>query len=200
MDFDFSDDAKALRDQARRFFAEKAGPAVARAAMDGADVSALWREIVDLGWTAARVPEDHGGVGMTAEAACVLAEEAGRALAPVPAGAGARRDRGADRARYRGAAGEVAAGHRRWLKRRGRGVGRGDSRSPAVAATRFADGTLTGAKSPVADLAAKNLGATLAIVSAAGPDGVQLYLVDLAGPASRSRRSRRSTSSGPMVN
>ncbi len=30
------------------------------------------------------MPEAHGGVGMSAEAACVLAEEAGRSLAPVP--------------------------------------------------------------------------------------------------------------------
>ena len=84
MDFDFSDDAKALRDQARRFLIEKAGPDVARAAMDGAGQAALWREVVDLGWTAARIPEAYGGVGMTAEAACVLAEEAGRGLLPVP--------------------------------------------------------------------------------------------------------------------
>ena len=86
MDFDFSDDAKALREQARTVFAERAGPAAARASMDGdaAIEAALWRTIVDLGWTAARVPEAHGGVGLTCEAACVLAEEAGRALAPIP--------------------------------------------------------------------------------------------------------------------
>ena len=66
MNFDFSDDAKALRDQARRFLDERAGPKVARAAMvsDAPYDTMLWNAIVELGWPAARVPEAHGGLGV----------------------------------------------------------------------------------------------------------------------------------------
>ncbi len=179
MDFDFSDDAKALRETARAVLAEYAGPVAARASMNGtADFdAALWRRIVDLGWTAARVPEAMGGVGMTAEAACVLAEEAGRSLAPVPLA----QVLAATEALL--ALGSVEQ-QEKWLP----GIADGSvvavtgwaegTGSPAVAGARFADGALTGTKSPIADLGA----ATVAVVSAAGPDGVGLYLVDLAGP------------------
>ena len=87
MNFDFSDDAKALGEQAQKLFAEKAGTAAARKAMaPGAPDfdAALWAEIANLGWTAARIPEAHGGLGMSAEESCQLAEAAGGALAVVP--------------------------------------------------------------------------------------------------------------------
>ena len=48
MDFDFADDAKELRESARKFLASRAGPATARAAMDGADQAALWRSVEDV--------------------------------------------------------------------------------------------------------------------------------------------------------
>ena len=179
MDFDFSDDAKALREQARTVFAERAGPVAARASMDGGAAMdpALWRTVVDLGWTAARVPEAQGGVGMSSEAACVLAEEAGRALTPIPfiqtlAATEALIALGTE------------AQHARWLSGIADGSviavtgwAEGGSASPAVATARFNGGTISGTKSPIADLAL----ATLAIVSATGPDGVGLYLVDLEG-------------------
>ncbi len=175
MDFDFSDDAKALRETARAVLAEHAGPAATRASMNGTAAfdTALWRRVVDLGWTAARVPEALGGVGMSAEAACVLAEEAGRSLAPIPL---AQTLAATEALLALGSAEQQA----QWLP----GIADGSvvavtgwaeaTGSPAVAAMRFAGGALTGTKSPIADLAA----ATLAIVSAAGPDGVGLYLVD----------------------
>ena len=46
--------------------------------------SALWREMVDLGWTMLAVPESAGGVGMPAVAVAGLAEELGRAAFPCP--------------------------------------------------------------------------------------------------------------------
>jgi acyl-CoA dehydrogenase len=86
MNFQFSDEAEALRDQARRFLEDKSSRAAVRAVMNagsGTDAS-LWSEIVALGWTALRIPEEHGGLGLSVLELCVLAEEAGRALAPVP--------------------------------------------------------------------------------------------------------------------
>lgn len=86
MNFQFSDDAEALREQARKFLAERADKSRARAIMDsGASHDpALWADIVALGWPALRIPEEHGGLGLSVLELCVLAEEVGRALAPVP--------------------------------------------------------------------------------------------------------------------
>ena len=181
MNFDFSDDAKALRDQARRFLDERAGASVARKAMDGdAPYDAeLWKSVVELGWTAARVPEAHGGIGLSAEEACVLAEEVGRSLIPVPflstlAATEALLVAGSE------------AQQAKWLPGIADGsviatVGwaEGDSATPAVTrGVRAERGTLSGTKVPVPDL----LAAQLAIVTAAGSDGPALYLVDLTGP------------------
>jgi len=179
MDFDFSDDAKALREQARKFLDERSGPKVARTVMDGGDATPLWREVVDLGWPAARVPEAHGGVGMSSEAACVLAEEAGRSLAPVPL---IQSLMATEALVLLGTAAQQA----RWLPGIADGSivavtgwAEGGTASPAVAHARVSGGTMRGSKSPVADAAA----AHLAVLSATGGNGTQLYLVDLTGPA-----------------
>lgn len=183
MNFDFADDAKELRDSARRFFDERAGPAVARRAMNGdAPFDAeLWRAVVDLGWTAARVPEAHGGVGLSSEAACVLAEEAGRSLAPVPlistlAATEALLLAGTEAQQARWLPG-IADGSVIAVT----GWAEGDAAAPLNPRTAFTDGKLSGVKVPIADL----LGAHLAIVTARGPDGAQLYLVDLGAPGVR---------------
>jgi acyl-CoA dehydrogenase len=86
MNFQFSDEAEALRDQARKFLNERADKAKARAVMESgvSHDAALWAEIVALGWPALRIPEEHGGLGLSILDLCVLAEEVGRALAPVP--------------------------------------------------------------------------------------------------------------------
>ena len=88
MNFDFSDDLKHLRDQARRFMSERCTPAVVRRSLDGQETHAadLWREIAEMGWIGAAIPEEFGGAGLGYEGLCVLAEEMGRAVAPVPFG------------------------------------------------------------------------------------------------------------------
>jgi acyl-CoA dehydrogenase len=86
MNFQFSDEAEALREQAKRFLGDKSGRDKIRAVMDagsGCD-AALWAEIAALGWPALRIPEAHGGLGLSILDLCVLAEEVGRALTPVP--------------------------------------------------------------------------------------------------------------------
>lgn len=181
MNFDFSDEAKALREQARRFLDERAGPAAARRAMDGDQPydADLWKAMVELGWTAARIPEPYGGLGLSAEEACVLAEEVGRSLAPVPF----LSTLAATEALLAAGSPEQQA---RWLPGIADGsmiacIGwaEGDAATPASAArTRLQDGKLWGIKMPVPDL----LGAHLAIATAAGPDGPELHLVDLSAP------------------
>jgi acyl-CoA dehydrogenase len=86
MNFQFSDEAESLRTQARKFLAEQSDRSKARAVMNGAAThdGDLWARIVGLGWTALRIPEAHGGLGLSVLELCVLAEEAGRTLTPVP--------------------------------------------------------------------------------------------------------------------
>jgi acyl-CoA dehydrogenase len=86
MNFDFSDELNQLRDQARRFLADRCPPAVPRRVLEGPEPYAveLWQGIAEMGWTGAAIPEEYGGVGLGRLAVCVLAEELGRAVAPVP--------------------------------------------------------------------------------------------------------------------
>ena len=44
----------------------------------------LWRKIAELGWLATVIPEQYGGLGLSYFELAVIAEELGRALAPVP--------------------------------------------------------------------------------------------------------------------
>jgi acyl-CoA dehydrogenase len=84
MNFDFSEEQEELRRQARRLLA--GGLAAARSQLDGSaghDLP-LWTQVVELGWPAAAIPEEHGGLGLGPLELSVLAEEIGRTLAPVP--------------------------------------------------------------------------------------------------------------------
>jgi acyl-CoA dehydrogenase len=86
MNFEFSDELLQLREQARRFLADRCPPSVPRRILDTPEPYAadLWRAIAEMGWTGAAIPEEYGGVGLGRLAVCVLAEELGRAVAPTP--------------------------------------------------------------------------------------------------------------------
>ena len=86
MNFEFSDEQNLLREQAAGFLADKCPPGAVRAVLEG-DVSfdaELFKGIADMGWTAATIPEKHGGLGLSYLELCVIAEELGRVVAPVP--------------------------------------------------------------------------------------------------------------------
>jgi alkylation response protein AidB-like acyl-CoA dehydrogenase len=87
MNFDFSEDQKALSDTARRFLSDHWSLAQTRAMLEpGATRSSteLWQAIAAQGWLSATIPEAYGGLGLGCLEQCVLAEEIGRVLAPVP--------------------------------------------------------------------------------------------------------------------
>ena len=86
MNLDFSDDQKFLQDEAKKFFDKEGGLANARAVMDNSleGDEKLWQKIVELGWTGVRIPEAYDGLGLGHLELCVIAEELGRSLAPVP--------------------------------------------------------------------------------------------------------------------
>jgi 3-oxocholest-4-en-26-oyl-CoA dehydrogenase beta subunit len=90
MDFDLDDDQKALSELAARILGEQATTARIRAIEaeaaaggDGVDHK-LWSDLASAGLVAAPLSEDAGGAGMGLIGACVVLEEVGRRVAPVP--------------------------------------------------------------------------------------------------------------------
>src|SRR3979411_552019 len=86
MNFDFSDEQKQLRDEARKFLAEKCPPKAVRTVLEGKDLydRQLWKGLADMGFLGVAIPEQFGGAGAGHLELCVIAEEMGSALAPVP--------------------------------------------------------------------------------------------------------------------
>ena len=86
MNFDFSDDQKMLKDQARKFLTEKCSTKVVRKILESDEPydKALWKQIGEMGWLGTAIPEEYGGLGLGHLELCVVAEELGRAVAPVP--------------------------------------------------------------------------------------------------------------------
>ncbi len=93
-DFGFDADATMLRDTARKFLADSL-PTDQLHRLVAAESDpfraptclwdqALWRQIVELGWTTVAVPEAAAGMGMSLTALAALAEEVGRAALPSP--------------------------------------------------------------------------------------------------------------------
>ena len=87
MNFDFSDDQKLLRDQARKFLFDKCDRKSVRKILDDDQLhyhKELWSQISEMGWTGTAIPEEYGGLGLGMLELCVIAEELGRSLAPTP--------------------------------------------------------------------------------------------------------------------
>ena len=86
MKFDFDEDQQFIRNDARRFLADRCLMEDVRQHLTGDPlvISPLWQEICELGWPGAAIPEAYGGLGMGYLELCVLAEELGRVVAPVP--------------------------------------------------------------------------------------------------------------------
>ena len=95
--FGFGEDETLLRDSVRKFLGDHAGVEALRrlvardhhAAYESAVPpapwdEALWRQMVDLGWSSLAVPESAGGMGMKMVAVAALAEEAGRSALVSP--------------------------------------------------------------------------------------------------------------------
>ena len=86
MNFEFSDDQKLLKDQARSFLADKCSPKEVRRILDGDEPyhPELWAGVAEMGWLGASIPEEYDGLGLGYLELCVIAEELGRAVAPIP--------------------------------------------------------------------------------------------------------------------
>ena len=87
MNFDFSEDQKFLGNEARKFLEAECPMTAVRLVLNDDDVShneTVWNKVVEMGWLGTAIPEEHGGLGLGLLEVCVLAEEMGRVLAPVP--------------------------------------------------------------------------------------------------------------------
>lgn len=87
MNFDFSDDQKFLKGEARKFLEANCTPRHVRAVLDDPEKSydaELWGKVAEQGWLGAAIPEEHGGLGLGHVELCAIAEELGRVVAPIP--------------------------------------------------------------------------------------------------------------------
>mgnify|MGYP001025603245 FL=1 len=184
MNFEFSDDQKQLRDQARRFLAEKCPPKAVRAVLEGSAGydKVLWSGLAEMGFLGVAIPEEFGGTGAGHLELCVIAEEMGRALAPVPFSSTV----------YLAAEALMLAGSdaqkQKWLPKIASGEAIGTlalfegpgNPSPQAIKVVAANGVLNGVKKPVADGAIADFAIVAARVGSSGREtDIALYLVDL---------------------
>jgi len=184
MDFEFSAEQQQLKEQARRYLADKCPTTAVRAILEGSEPfdRALWQGLGEMGFLGAAIPEEYGGLGLGYLELCVIAEELGRALAPVPVSSSIFLV-----AEILKAAGSEEQ-KQRWLPKLASGEVIGTLASveatgsvrPSNVALSAKAGTLTGAKSPVLDGDIADIAIVLAR-HAPGNDaqGLSLYLVDL---------------------
>lgn len=183
MDFDFSDDQKFLKSEARKFLDARCPVSVVRGVLDDPAKSfdqGLWKAVAEQGWLGTAIPEEYGGLGLGGIEQCAIAEELGRALAPIPFASTV----------YFVTEALMLAGSQeqkaRWLPKIAAGevigcfatVERAGTLTEAQAQARVDGGKLTGVKIPVTDGDI----ADLAVVLAKEAGRTALYLVELNGP------------------
>ncbi len=177
MNFDFSEEQLFIRDQARNFLAQECPAELVRSSLESDQPfdAGLWQQIVDLGWTGIAIPEDNGGLGLGYLELCMIAEELGRSLAPVPYSSSvylateALKTWGSD-AQRNDYLPRLAAGDIRGTLAHAEGMGK------TSVAAHVADGKLSATKLPVPD----GDSADFAIVTAHNASGeLDLYIADL---------------------
>jgi alkylation response protein AidB-like acyl-CoA dehydrogenase len=180
MDFDYSDTQKELQQAARRFLANHCPTSAVRAVLECAGASFdrdLWAGIAELGWLSTVIPAAHGGLGLAYVDLCAIAEELGRAIAPVPVAS----------TLYFFAESLLLAGSEaqqaRWLPKIAGGnligcfaTAEGPGRSSRAPATVVEAGRISGTKIPVTDGDI----ADVAVVLASTAGAPSLFIVDLA--------------------
>ena len=184
MNFDFSDEQKQMRDEARKFLAEKCPPKAVREVMDGKAPydKELWKGLAEMGFLGVAIPEAFGGAGAGHLELCVIAEEMGRALAPVPFSSTV----------YLAAEALMLAGSdaqkQKWLPKIASGdaigtlalfEGKGNP-SPQAIKLQASGGTLNGVKKPVPDGAIADFAVVAARTGTSGRESdISLFVVDL---------------------
>jgi alkylation response protein AidB-like acyl-CoA dehydrogenase len=84
MNLALSDEQELLREAARGALSRVKTIDAAREALEGGELPDLWPLAVDAGWPGLLIGEEHGGAGLGAFDAMLVAQECGRVLAAVP--------------------------------------------------------------------------------------------------------------------
>ncbi len=180
MNFDFSQEQRFIQSQAREFLSEQCTPQQVREVLESEQThhAGLWRQVAELGWPATAIPEEWGGLGLGYLELCVIAEELGRAAAPLPFASSVYL--AAELLLLAGSDGQKA----RWLPRLASGEcigclaaveGHGELAQQGLE-TRFESGRVSGEKWPVVDGACADL--VVVAATEAGVDGYSLFLVN----------------------
>lgn len=184
MNFEFSEEQNLLREQARGFLDNNCPPSAVRKILDGDEPfdAELWQKVVAMGWTATVIPEDYDGLGLSYLELSVIAEELGRALAPLPFSSSvylateALLQAGSEAQKQAYLPG-LAAGTRIGCFALSEGAGQTTARSLQTAGS---GGRLSGSKLPVADGDVADF--AIVIAAANTGDGASAFLVDLDAP------------------
>ncbi len=183
MNFDFSDDQKMLKDQARKFLDDKCTLADVRKILesDASHDDAVWQGLCELGFAGAAIPEAYGGLGLGALELCVLAEELGRCVAPVPFSSSIYL--AAEALKLFGSEEQKLT----WLPKIASGEIIGtiaategaQAPSPNSVKSKFSNGKLSGTKIPVADGETASVAIVLVNTGGSGEQALSLAVVDL---------------------
>lgn len=182
MNFDFSDDQKMLKEQVRKFLADKCPMSVTRRVLEGDEPYAqdVWKGLVEMGLTGTAIPEEFGGLGLGALELCVIAEELGRSAAPVPFSSSI----------YLAAEAIKLFGSQKqketWLPKLASGeiigtvaISEGlHAANPANIETKFAGGKVNGVKQPVTDGSIADVVVVAVNTGGSGEQAISLAIVD----------------------
>jgi alkylation response protein AidB-like acyl-CoA dehydrogenase len=183
MNFEFSEDVTAMREEVSRFLADRLPTGAVRHQLEsGVPLDReLWTELAAMGWLGVAIPENFGGAGLGHETLCMIAEELGRAVPFTPfassifLAAQAILEYGSEAQKQKYLPG-LADGSVIGTFALAESVG---DPSPDAVSTVFIAGKLTGKKRPVFDGAV----AGIAVVAARAASGeIGLHIADLAAP------------------
>jgi alkylation response protein AidB-like acyl-CoA dehydrogenase len=182
MNLEFSDDQKFVQKTARDYLGENAPLSLCRAVLEGGKPydPALWKGVAEMGWLGTAIPESYGGAGLGYLELVLIAQELGRALAPIPFSSSVylateailQAGSEAQKKKYLP---KLAAGETIGTLALAEGLGDFDASS--ASSTTFDGKRVSGAKVPVSDGAAANV----AVVVAKEGSDHSLVLVDLEG-------------------
>tara|TARA_B100001057_G_scaffold490011_1_gene577411 strand:+ start:799 stop:1908 length:1110 start_codon:yes stop_codon:yes gene_type:complete len=86
MNFSFSNEQILMQEEVKKLLDKENSVKRNRAVIEGEEKfdKDLWKSLVEMGLTATTIPEEYGGIGMGFLELCVIAEELGRGIAPIP--------------------------------------------------------------------------------------------------------------------
>ncbi len=187
MDFDFSEEERLIQEQTGRFLRDRCDMAAVRRVLDGEQAYArdVWQGVAELGLAGTAIAEAYGGVDAGYLSLCLVAQEMGAHVAPIPFSSSVYL--AAEALSLFGSEAQKS----RWLPQIASGeviaavavnetLSQPTEGNIACAATA---GGLSGSKLAVADGGI----ADLAVVLARGNDGLDMHLVELAGEGVRRR-------------